>query len=296
MESWFYIRNGVREGPVTLEQLKGLLSTGSISPETNVWRNGLSGWMPARQTPELAGAFPNVPQPPAMPPAVPEPPRVPAPRLSLGLRIMTLIAAILVIAAFFSPYFYVKATTRTPERIGESEAPESVRVLDGLYADAWPMGWSYWFAIVAFSLGCAALVASVLDLCMQRSRVMRAIDKWLMFAAFIGIFTLSATYLTLGLCGIGIGGSLLTASDPVKLEFEQSTLGELQAQRDKDHKAGLKQIQQLPDDIKPTKAERIKALNEIRIEVKCIPVAAIAPVVGGALGLIGVLVIMKSKK
>jgi hypothetical protein len=57
---WFITREGQNFGPYALNQL---LANG-LTPQSNVWRSGLSGWQPAANVPELAGLF-QVPPPPA---------------------------------------------------------------------------------------------------------------------------------------------------------------------------------------------------------------------------------------
>jgi hypothetical protein len=48
---------GNQYGPYGLDVLKGLIPTGQLNAETLVWRPGLTGWIAASQTPELAVLF-----------------------------------------------------------------------------------------------------------------------------------------------------------------------------------------------------------------------------------------------
>lgn len=45
---YFYIEEGQQRGPVAIDQLPSL-----ITPQTLVWREGMEGWMPADQIPEI---------------------------------------------------------------------------------------------------------------------------------------------------------------------------------------------------------------------------------------------------
>jgi hypothetical protein len=52
---WFYSRDGVQLGPVTLEELSRVAQSGGIHPRQDlVWRNGMSNWVPAG---EIDGLF-----------------------------------------------------------------------------------------------------------------------------------------------------------------------------------------------------------------------------------------------
>jgi len=52
--NWFYLNCGQQIGPVSLQELTNLASTGEIHPTTLVWKQGMSGWQPARMIGELA--------------------------------------------------------------------------------------------------------------------------------------------------------------------------------------------------------------------------------------------------
>ncbi len=51
---WNYIQNGQTLGPVPEEQLKAMLAGGTLKGDDLVWREGMAGWMAARECPELA--------------------------------------------------------------------------------------------------------------------------------------------------------------------------------------------------------------------------------------------------
>lgn len=46
---WFYVVNGAQQGPVDEATLQQLAAGGTITPETLVWREGMSDWKPYRQ-------------------------------------------------------------------------------------------------------------------------------------------------------------------------------------------------------------------------------------------------------
>jgi hypothetical protein len=65
--SWFYASQGQQQGPFPEAQLRSLIARGTVTPDTLVWTDGMSGWQRAGDIPGLApGAAPR-------PPAVPQP-------------------------------------------------------------------------------------------------------------------------------------------------------------------------------------------------------------------------------
>jgi hypothetical protein len=61
--SWFFASNGQQQGPYGEAQFRDFIARGSISPDTLVWSEGMSGWQKAGDVPGLmTGA-----RPPAMP-------------------------------------------------------------------------------------------------------------------------------------------------------------------------------------------------------------------------------------
>ena len=63
MEQWFLGANGQQLGPFDRNGLAQQLSAGTLTANTLVWRNGMTGWAPAGQVPELAPLFGAVPPP-----------------------------------------------------------------------------------------------------------------------------------------------------------------------------------------------------------------------------------------
>ncbi len=62
--------NGQQWGPYPMAQLQQLVQQGQLTPQTYVWAQGMSQWMPAGQVPDLASLFQpaGAPVPPQMPP------------------------------------------------------------------------------------------------------------------------------------------------------------------------------------------------------------------------------------
>lgn len=69
---WYYAQNSQQFGPMPLEQLRTMFSTGALRPSDLVWSEGLPAWTPAGQVPALQPA-------PAYNPPAPAPAYVPAP-------------------------------------------------------------------------------------------------------------------------------------------------------------------------------------------------------------------------
>ena len=63
--------NGQTKGPYDLNTIRQQIQSGEFNQESMVWKNGMSGWMPAGQVAELLSLFSTPPPPP---PAAPPPP------------------------------------------------------------------------------------------------------------------------------------------------------------------------------------------------------------------------------
>ena len=61
--SWFVGVGGVQQGPYDTGALSGLVGAGTLTRETLVWKDGMAGWLPAAQVPEVGGLFGAVPPP-----------------------------------------------------------------------------------------------------------------------------------------------------------------------------------------------------------------------------------------
>ena len=53
---WFYAKDGNREGPVSLEELRGLIRQGILPLTTVVWSKGMREWRAANEVPEVISA------------------------------------------------------------------------------------------------------------------------------------------------------------------------------------------------------------------------------------------------
>ena len=76
MSTWRYVQNGQPSAPVDTARLQALLTNGSLSPDTYVWKEGMANWLAAKSLPEFASCRPA--SPPPMPP-VPTAPPMPSP-------------------------------------------------------------------------------------------------------------------------------------------------------------------------------------------------------------------------
>ncbi|MFJ6213299.1 SPFH domain-containing protein [Streptomyces sp. NPDC092296] len=67
-QQWYIGVGGAQQGPYDTAALSGLVGAGTLTRTTLVWHNGMSGWLPAEQVPEVGGLFASVPPP--LPPQV----------------------------------------------------------------------------------------------------------------------------------------------------------------------------------------------------------------------------------
>ncbi|WP_407404860.1 GYF domain-containing protein [Sodaliphilus sp.] len=77
MEYYYLDATHQQVGPLSLEQLQ----ESDITPDTQVWHDGMEAWQPARELPELAAKL-SVPQAPVPATAVPAAPAVKAPKVA----------------------------------------------------------------------------------------------------------------------------------------------------------------------------------------------------------------------
>jgi uncharacterized membrane protein len=64
MSAWKYSKNGQSCGPVETDELKSLITSGQLPPDTLVWKEGMPNWIAAGTLPEFTGLVPAVPPPP----------------------------------------------------------------------------------------------------------------------------------------------------------------------------------------------------------------------------------------
>lgn len=58
MNQWYYGEHGQQFGPVSDPEIRGMIASGRISPQTVVWRDGMPAWMPLAEVAELSpGAY-----------------------------------------------------------------------------------------------------------------------------------------------------------------------------------------------------------------------------------------------
>ncbi|MFB7459032.1 SPFH domain-containing protein [Streptomyces sp. NPDC056188] len=62
-QQWFIGAGGAQQGPYDTAALTGLIGAGTLARTTLVWQNGMSGWLPAEQVPEVERLFGSVPPP-----------------------------------------------------------------------------------------------------------------------------------------------------------------------------------------------------------------------------------------
>lgn len=58
---WWYVSEGRRTGPISSGELHRLLSGGTLLPDTLVWKQGMTGWLPAGSLPEFSQTFSSLP-------------------------------------------------------------------------------------------------------------------------------------------------------------------------------------------------------------------------------------------
>jgi hypothetical protein len=69
-DEWYYTQNGQRLGPITVDSLKTLATSGSLGPDDLVWKQGMSGWVVASQ---IKGLLPAATLAQNVPPPLPAP-------------------------------------------------------------------------------------------------------------------------------------------------------------------------------------------------------------------------------
>ena len=55
--------NGAQTGPFTMQQLQAMSSSGQFNRQSQVWKQGMTGWLAAETQTELSALFNSVPPP-----------------------------------------------------------------------------------------------------------------------------------------------------------------------------------------------------------------------------------------
>ncbi len=155
---WFYEDAGQRKGPVPLVQLVELIGKGTVTGDTVVWRQGLSGWVPLTDTELKAHLDPG------------NPPPLPVSRVN-NTCVWLLAFSPFLPLLFGQKYWYISALLTLALTLADYHYLESVGIKVGYMAWVWfpPLylirrsKWTdqSWAPFVAW-LVCAIVVASVL--------------------------------------------------------------------------------------------------------------------------------------
>jgi uncharacterized membrane protein len=57
MSTWNYVKNGQKEGPIDTDQIKQLISSGTLPSTALVWKAGMTDWVEAKSLPEFSGSI-----------------------------------------------------------------------------------------------------------------------------------------------------------------------------------------------------------------------------------------------
>lgn len=77
MSDWYFVKDGQSTGPINDEQIRSLIASGAISPNTQVWKEGMAEWAEVQAT-ELKSSLVSRPRLSA-PSVAPAPPAIAAP-------------------------------------------------------------------------------------------------------------------------------------------------------------------------------------------------------------------------
>jgi hypothetical protein len=97
MPQWYYGSSAGQTGPVEEGELRALIASGGVGPETLVWRDGMREWLPLQSVPELQGNTVNpyvAPGPGAYVPGY-YPPVAPTSGLAIASMVCGIISMIL---------------------------------------------------------------------------------------------------------------------------------------------------------------------------------------------------------
>lgn len=73
---WYYGKNGQQHGPVSMDVVRQLITSGQLLGQDLAWREGMNQWQPVHSIPELTSHLPTQAPPVqgTLPPASPVPP------------------------------------------------------------------------------------------------------------------------------------------------------------------------------------------------------------------------------
>lgn len=99
MAQWYYGSSAGQHGPVDENELRAMIASGGVGPQTLVWREGMSDWMPLQNVPDFgiqqpAPYLPSYGGPPGYYPGAPVP--------NSGLAIASMVCGI---AGYLTCYF-----------------------------------------------------------------------------------------------------------------------------------------------------------------------------------------------
>ena len=66
--NWYYAKDGQRQGPVSLAELRDLATTGTLHGEDLIWNSTMPSWVSVRSEPSLAPLLASTPAGPTGPP------------------------------------------------------------------------------------------------------------------------------------------------------------------------------------------------------------------------------------
>lgn len=58
MSNWYFARDGVQNGPYSLDEMRMMVAAGQVGPDDMVWADGMPQWSTVASAPALAGSVP----------------------------------------------------------------------------------------------------------------------------------------------------------------------------------------------------------------------------------------------
>lgn len=215
---WYYAQDQHRFGPVSLEDLIGLVSTHRLRPDDLVWSAGMTEWAAAHTVAELAAA---AAEDAAVPPPLPgahqpqrhshsfsttgayfAPQGMPLNSQEKGRRIFLIAASGLAVTSLFMPSFLLHYDTNASfsaiPQAYQQLAPQAYQQMLQSFNTAatgylphvlW--GFDMWWVILIFLCGLVGLTAAILDLAMQSNPLIRSITRWTHWSTYAAIVLLA---------------------------------------------------------------------------------------------------------